>query len=618
MPGIPGEASRTAAVFSTARRPFLTFLILLLLTGHSFLMNGYYSSHRYLTVATYFSSIRNQLDPELFRNSIYIQAVNRVNLRIGLFYDALPFIAKHIDLETFALLHSLASLFCMLAGLYALGITLTRSRAAAILATLLYTVQLNNWTLGSPAPYLNFFHHGLPYTYPLIVWSMLFFLRGRHVIALLLTGISFNFHPMCTLFLLCAYALFWAVNRKTFTSRYTLVCIIAFMLPALPGISKTISHMGAGGSGELWLEGVRWVAGYTCYPSTWAPSQFMNAALFLAAAGASLLAFPKHSIRRTVLIFWTAVALMCLAGTIFADIIPIPFIIKLSLWRSTVIYLFLAIIFIAWACLRVGSKSPLHALLAISIVLVLTGYVPHLPQFCLAILLPVFIYALYAAYPPCIRHTRISTLTIAALAALCIAAWLSHPVSSAWLIAFLCLTLPTAATARYLQARRIPALAVWGLTLLLFDAAVLTYQGGPNIYFHGYLQGKRDPWADIQIAARKVSGRDDLFIVPPLCNDFYHYSLRAVLGDWAEGSTLLYLDNRYTEEWFERMHDLGWTSMHNAEKGFNRLTTAEITKTAEKYGAAFVVTKKPKTFGLPKVYENTQYILYRIRGISTQ
>ncbi len=140
---------------------------------------------------------------------------------------------------------------------------------------------------------------------------------------------------------------------------------------------------------------------------------------------------------------------------------------------------------------------------------------------------------------------------------------------------------------------------------------MLTAQGGPKIYYHGRLQGKLDPWADVQFVARDISDTDDLFIVPPLNNDFYHYSLRAVLGDWAEGSTLLYLDNRFTEEWFERMNDLGWTKPYNAEAGFNSLTTADIIRTARKYGAVFVVTEKPKEFDLPKAYENSRFILYR-------
>lgn len=586
-----------------------TLLLLLLLTGHSFLMNGYYSSHRYLTVATYFSSIRNQIDPELFQNSIYIQAVNRNSLRIGIFYDILPYVLKHIDLETFALIHTAAGLFFMLAGIYALAITLTRSRATAIVATILYTSQLNNWTLGSPAPYLNFFHHGLPYTYPLIVWSLLFFFRGRYRSALLLTGLSYNFHPMCTLFLVCGYCLYWLLNLQKFPLKTTMLCLLAFVMPALPGIAKTIGHIGSGGRGELWLEGVRWVAGYTCNPSTWTRWQLLHAGLFLILACTSLCTFPGHTIRRTVVIFWSAVALMCLAGTIFADFIPIPFIIKLSLWRSTVIYLYIAIVFIAWACLHIARRSRTHALLAATMILLLTGYLPKLPQFYIALLLPVFIYTLFAEQTPtaCKRGailagTTLALLYLAAFIFLPNTAWLGLFISSALL--FIIINAPT-----YLP--RVRTLLPWALGLLIFDAAVLTAQGGPKIYYHGRLQGKLDPWADVQFVARDISDTDDLFIVPPLRNDFYHYSLRAVLGDWAEGSTLLYLDNRFTEEWFERMNDLGWTKPNNAEDGFNNLSTEDITRVARKYGAVFVVTEKPKEFDLPKAYENSRFILYR-------
>jgi hypothetical protein len=147
---------------------------------------------------------------------------------------------------------------------------------------------------------------------------------------------------------------------------------------------------------------------------------------------------------------------------------------------------------------------------------------------------------------------------------------------------------------------------------MIFDSVVLASQGGPKIYYHGRIQGKLDPWADVQFAARNISHRDDLFIVPPLHNDFYHYSLRAVLGDWAEGSTLLYLDNRYTEEWFERMRDLGWTEPYNAESGFNNLSTEDILRIGRKYNAQFVVTEKPKEFDLPMVYANSRFMLYRI------
>jgi hypothetical protein len=498
----------------------------------------------------------------------------------------------------------------MLAGIYALAITLTRSRAAAIAATLLYTTQLNNWTLGSPSPYLNFFHHGLPYTYAMIVWSMLFFFRGRYSAALLLTGLSYNFHPMCTLFLLCAYSLYWLLNRQNFSARLTLTCLAAFALPAMPGITKTVAHAGAGGSTELWLEGVRWVASYTCNPSTWSLWQFLNVGLFLVLSGASVFAFPKRDIRKTVLIFWSAVAIMCFVGTVFADIIPVPLIIKLSLWRSTVIYLYLAIIFIAWACIHVARKSSVHALMSIMLIILLTGYIPHIPQFYLCLFLPAFLYALFEQKSG--SPSRISVLLAGCTSFLICALCFMFIPNGIWIVACaLALFLTTIITSS-LPMPRYGTLIIWAIALLIFDAAVLTAQGGPKIYYRGCIQGARDPWADIQLAARELSHKDDLFIVPPLRNDFYHYSFRAVLGDWSEGSTLLYLDNRYTEEWFERMHDLGWTKPHNAEAGFNSLSTADIIRVGRKYNAGFVVTERPKTFELPRVYANSRFMLYRI------
>jgi hypothetical protein len=168
---------------------------------------------------------------------------------------------------------------------------------------------------------------------------------------------------------------------------------------------------------------------------------------------------------------------------------------------------------------------------------------------------------------------------------------------------------------------------VWVLVVvfvLFFDSTILYTRGGPKIYFHGRFQGTSDPWAEIQSYARMHSQKDDLFIVPPYANDFTTYSLRAILGDWAEGSTLIYLDNQFCQQWFARMRDLGCTP-GNWFEGYDTLTTDHILKVAQKYGARFIITQKPKTFSLKKLYENVNFILYEAtprepqkRGISNQ
>jgi len=145
----------------------------------------------------------------------------------------------------------------------------------------------------------------------------------------------------------------------------------------------------------------------------------------------------------------------------------------------------------------------------------------------------------------------------------------------------------------------------------LFDTGLLLYRGGAAIYYHGYIRGERDPWADIQIFAKENSRKDALFIVPPYCNDFGLYSQRATLGDWAEGANILYMDNTFAKEWLTRMNDLGWKDIRGAEDGYKELSTEEIVTTAHKYGADFIVTEKPKHFELPMLYENKQFALYK-------
>ncbi|MEI6125138.1 MAG: hypothetical protein WCQ99_01160, partial [Pseudomonadota bacterium] len=153
--------------------------------------------------------------------------------------------------------------------------------------------------------------------------------------------------------------------------------------------------------------------------------------------------------------------------------------------------------------------------------------------------------------------------------------------------------------------------------IVLFDLGALYEKGGASLYYHGKINGATDPWADIQIQARLSSDRKDLFIVPPYLNDFGNYSLRATLSDWAEGANILYLDNQFAEQWFERMQSLGWTEFSNAKLGYNQLTTEDIIKVAHRYGAKFAVTEKPKRFNLPCVYENAHYALYKINLTET-
>ena len=113
--------STTASVGKQSLRLPIIILLLLLFTAHSFFMNGHKHVYRQLTVGTYVDPIAADADPSLFKNSIYVQAVKRTNVRLNVIYDLYPWVYKHFDFETFAIIQEIASLFFMLAAIFALA-----------------------------------------------------------------------------------------------------------------------------------------------------------------------------------------------------------------------------------------------------------------------------------------------------------------------------------------------------------------------------------------------------------------------------------------------------------------------------------------------------------------
>ncbi len=598
-------------------KSYIAFLIVLA-TAHAFVMNGHYHVHKQLTVGTYLDPINADADPSLFKNSIFVQAVKRTQLRFSLSHLLHVFIVRHFDFETFAIILGIISLLCTLAGLFYLTQVLFPGSHAGYITMLLYTAELNNWTLGSPAPYLNFFHHSLVYAYPLIIWSLAYFFKKRYGVSLFLAGISWNFHPMCTAFALWAYMLSWIGNHQELRFKNIGFAGIAFVVPAAPTLIQGFNYLATTHQVEapIWLTAVLWSAWYTCFPSTWPALSFVRALLFLGLALLCIYTLPDKKQKQELLIFICSVLFLCFLGTFFVEVYPIPLIIKLSLWRSTLIYLFIALPALAYCLSVFFQRSLLEQFLVIVLIVFLTGYLKCFPLYYLPLIVCGLLFFNYqerlAQHIPGVAARGLLVLSLAFIIIVCY--HLLTGERSYRLIMFFAATvgflLFTVKLERRFRTRGYHIALI--LFVVGFDTGVLYVKGGPEIYYHGYIQGKRDPWADVQLFAQAYSDKDDLFIVPTYMNDFGVYSLRATLGDWAEGANALYLDSRFAREWHSRMMDLGWKSfcVDSNAQGYFHLSTEDVTKAAGKYGAQFIIAEKPKTFMLPKVYENDQFILY--------
>lgn len=620
----PGPLAAAPMRISTGIRShtLLTVILLLLITVHSLLMNGFSHSSRFLNVATYAMPIRAQSDPTLFRNSLYVQSLKEKNARLSLMHELIPVLMGKGDLETFSLIQWFICLFLTSAALFFLGTTVAGSPVAGYLTALLFSAELNRWTLGSPAIYINFFHHGLQWAIFLSILSLTLFLKRRLPLACFCMGAAWNFHPMSVIFLVLIFVPCILVRMSELSMKTLGLSILAFMLPALPMSIRTLTYLtGPWTYGPEWMEAVKWCAWYTVFPSTWPLHYFWRAGLYLWLFVMALAVSPPGQVKGALKLFMMTIGILCGLGTVFAEVIPLPFIMKMSLWRTSWLYILVSLPCIAYLFLtRIWDTNLLRRFLVVSTIIAVTGYIHYFPYYYLLISNTVVLLLLRRdawerKWPWPYRNMAFIFCAVLALI-IAYQALYDRGVEGTilGLLAVILFLIVLKPLERSIQP--VHGTAMWItaaiLFIILFDGSILVYRGGVDIYYRGQVRGRKDPWADIQVFAREHTHKDALFIVPPYMNDFGLYSERATLGDWAEGANILYLDNSFAKQWLERMNALGWKTLWGLHSGYAALSTDEIVAAAAKYGAQYIVSEKPKRFALPSLYENEQFILYRV------
>ena len=357
-------------------------LILLFITPHSFLMNGFSHVNRYLTVGLYVDPIAAKLDPSLFRNSLYTQSVEGKKARLSLMHNLSPSIFRHVDLETFAILQWLICLFFTSAVLFYLGKTLIGTDLAGYVTALLFTGKLNEWTLGSPAVYINFFHHGLQWAIMLNILSLALIFRKKYLWVCFLMGVAWNFHPMSVLFILTLLFVHWLRHTPEYGIKTVLACCAVFICAALPMLAQSFDYLGMDWEyGAEWLKGVHWTVWYTVFPSTWPFFYFLRAGLYLWLFLLGLSTLPRDRKKSDLILFMITVGLLCAVGTIFAEIVPVPSVIKMSLWRSSWLYIILSLPCLAHLFITVWDRSFLRRFLIIATLILLTGSIHSFPYY---------------------------------------------------------------------------------------------------------------------------------------------------------------------------------------------------------------------------------------------
>lgn len=165
-------------------------------------------------------------------------------------------------------------------------------------------------------------------------------------------------------------------------------------------------------------------------------------------------------------------------------------------------------------------------------------------------------------------------------------------------------------------------------TLIVLVGIVCGFGLSTNYWSPGiHIYRPDTPWVDTQLWAKNNSTKDSVFIIPPQL--YWHYT-----PDWrvfSERGTLVTLSDlmeipfepTYLPEWKTRMETIAPGAIQSFNGNFfqNTRTIARsfyanseesFLKSAQDFGASYLVVEKPHSYALPIVYENSSFIIYSL------
>lgn len=135
------------------------------------------------------------------------------------------------------------------------------------------------------------------------------------------------------------------------------------------------------------------------------------------------------------------------------------------------------------------------------------------------------------------------------------------------------------------------------------------------------------PYYHAQLWAKNNTPKEVLFITPPAYWWWYNVEWRVgsergtvvILSDILEAA----FSPSYTKKWESRFEDVApgalaqfkGDALKNREmatKAYKSLSTEDVIRIGKKYQASYFVTDKSKSYDLSKVYENEEYIIYKL------
>lgn len=593
------------------------------LTIHSLLLNGYYFGYgfNYIPFGYSLPSIFVRHEPTLYPRDMFVQSSIHQNTY---FYDIVAWVTRFIEIEKFALVLHVFTLYFTLLGIFYLAKTLFKNQIIGFCAIFLYAFGLRQWSLGGPGIYINFLNAGAV-SYPILIFALIFFLKKNYFTSFFLVGLTFNIHASYSLNLLFLFLCFFVYRYRQLNLKFVSLSLLSIMVPAIPFFSILPSLLKKTYYGDEWFQAVRISEWFHHLPSQWDLKNYLMFSIFLLFFLFALKKAPKDNKHSTVIILLIALALLCVISVVFVELVPIPFIIQLHVWlHGSWIFYFIAISYLAHFLVSSWDNNPLKQFAIIGMVPLTAGYLQ--PYWLTPLLFAIIVGFNYQYKLKMMSNVLIASASFA-MVCLLFANLIPQLQSDLVHIRQFCLFsllllllyLFFNKLVRELSPKRAKGVFVFTTVVFIFffDLGFLYKQEGVRLNYRGYSETNTNPWVDIQLYAREHTPKDALFIVPPYLEGFTVFSRRSILADWVMGTTCVWSDNEYASEWLRRMRKLGWDCSHvikdliEIKEGYNSLSTKKMLQVAKEYNASYIVFEKIKRLNLPITYENKQFTLYR-------
>ncbi len=632
------------------------YAVILVMTLFFILINGYHFGIGDHGIIIPF--LKMHVDSSLYQNDVLLQHLSESYLTY--FFKVLSPIAKFTDINLlFFTLHFFIVYFSFFA-VYLISNYFFNNKFVAYLSILFLIIP--NPSLGMSI-LGRFFIESSNLAYPILLFSLYFFLKERYFFSLGLLGIAFNFHGMSSTHLFLIYLLYFLFKFNKINIKKVALSLVTFLIFASPLLIwkfsvKTTSLLYVP---QLWFDLLKIVSPHHIFPLSWGLGKWLPFLTYMLLFGIALQYKPEMKKHDKAITFVKSIIVMMIVGFVFIEIIPVSVFLNLQMFRVSLFLTLFAIIYISHYLFVLYKEKKESKIAAAGI---FTGLL--ISNFKIIILFLLFLLSVKIKnkkLSKSIFYLFVLLAFISIVTSLFTIPYLSfikigHLASLVLILIMTLFWVFMNFRSNLNQREQIRLFSIFLIIVLLFiSVGAISVK---NSLYNGFEKGVRviaitgrikepydplsptklfdvirnpfeyynynihfpkipeDNWHDVQIWTKNNVPKDAIILVPPYLTDFRVFSERAIVGQFLDG-TYINFDQRYTDVWYNTIRDLcnglkcsGWSCLDYCKDGYNSLSEEELKEIAGKYNAEYIVVEKPKSLDLNLLYENEKFVIYGV------